>query len=105
MEAKFLGDNKQKTSLKKRIRTVSNINFDYLIQFNLTCLMMAKFLGLNPKGLYLNLEKEKENFGVVLAYFVKLAREIRKFHVAVVQRRLRNVQKSVMLGAVVVLLL
>ena len=41
----------------------------------------------------------------MFAYFVKLVREIRKFHVAVVQRRLRNMQKSVMLGAIVVLLI
>ena len=53
------------------------------------------FLGLNPKGPYLSFEKEKDNFCVVFAYFVKRVREIRKFHVAVAQRRLRNVQKSV----------
>ena len=58
--------------------------------------MLAKFSGLNPKGPYLSLEKEKETFCVVLTYSVKRAREIRKFHVAVVQQRLRNVQKSVM---------
>ena len=58
--------------------------------------MLAKFSGLNPKGPYLSLEKEKENFCVVLTYSIKRAREIRKFHVAVVQQRLRNVQKSVM---------
>ena len=57
--------------------------------------MLAKFSGLNPKGPYLSLEKEKENFGVVLTYFINRAREIRKFHVAVEQQRLRNVQKSV----------
>ena len=32
----------------------------------------------------------------MLAYFVKRVREIWKFHVVVVQRRLRNVRKSVM---------
>ena len=53
------------------------------------------FVGLNPKEPYLSLEKEKENFCVVLTYFVKRVREIWKFHVAVVQQRLRNVQKSV----------
>ena len=30
--------------------------------------MLAKFSGLNPKGPYLRLEKEKENFCVVLTY-------------------------------------
>ena len=49
-----------------------------------------------PKGPYLSLEKEKENFCVVLTYLIKRASEIRKFHVAVVQQRLRNVKKSLM---------
>ena len=59
---------------------------------------MAKFLDLNRKEPYLSLEKEKEkeNFGVVFTYSIKQAREKRKFHVAVVQPRLRNVQKGVM---------
>ena len=48
--------------------------------------MLAKFSGLNPKGPYLSLEKEKETFCVVLAYSIKQAREIRKFPVAVVQQ-------------------
>ena len=59
--------------------------------------MLAKIcqmLGLSPKGPYLSLDIEKK-FCVVFTYFIKQAREIRKFHVAVVQRRLRNVQKSV----------
>ena len=58
--------------------------------------MLAKFSGLNPKGPYVSLEKEKENFCVVLTYSIKRAHETRMFHVAVVQQRLRNVQKSVM---------
>ena len=81
--------------------------------------MLGKFSGLNLKGPYLSLEKEKEIFCVVFTYegptenrlgelgslykyhyyyyyyyyyySVKWAREIRKFHVAVVQQRLRNV--------------
>ena len=56
--------------------------------------MFANFLGLNPKGPYLSLEKEKENFCVVLAYFVKRLREVKKFHVAVVQRRVRSFKKA-----------
>ena len=60
--------------------------------------MLAKFSGFNPKGPYLSLEKETETFCIVFTYSVKRAREIRKFHVAVGQRRLRNVQKSVMHG-------
>ena len=37
-----------------------------------------------------------DNFAVVFTHSIKRAHEIRKFHVAVVQRRLRNIQKSVM---------
>ena len=67
--------------------------------------MLAKFSGLNPKGLCLSLEKEKETFCVAFTYSVKRACEIRKFHDAlVVQRWLKNVQKSVMHVKVVVLL-
>ena len=58
--------------------------------------MLAKFSGLNPKGTYVSLEKEKQNFCVVVTYSIKRAREIRKFHVAVVQQRLTNVEKRVM---------
>ena len=58
--------------------------------------MFTKFSGLNPKGLYVRFEKEKQNFCVVLTYSIKQVREIRKFHVTVVQQWQRNVQKSVM---------
>ena len=58
--------------------------------------MLAKFWGLNRNGLYLSLEKEKEHFCVVFTYSSKQSRESRKFHVAVLQRQLRNVQKSLM---------
>ena len=56
--------------------------------------MLPKCSGFNPKGLYLSLEKEKKTFCVVFTYSVRRAREIGKFHVAVVQRRLRNVRKK-----------
>ena len=64
--------------------------------------MLAKFLlfffwgggGLNLKGPFLSLKKEKENFCVVFTYSIKQAREISNFHVAVVQRRQRHVEKS-----------
>ena len=72
-------------------------NFIDLIHHHLICQQCSRyFLGLNPKGPYLSLEKEKGNFCVVFTYSFKPVREIRRFHVAVVQRRLRNVQKSVM---------
>ena len=49
------------------------------------------FWDLNTKRPYLILEKE--SFCAEFTYSIKRAREIRKFHVAVLQRRLRNVQK------------
>ena len=58
--------------------------------------MLAKFFGLNPTGPYVSLEKEKQKFWVALTDSTKRGREIRKFYVAVVQQRLRNVQKSAM---------
>ena len=48
---------------------------------------------MTPKGLYLSLENE-ENVSVSFTYSIKWVCAIRKFHVAVVQRRPRNVQKS-----------
>ena len=56
--------------------------------------MLAKFSGLDLKGPYVSLEKEKQN--LLCCARIKRAREISKFHVAVVQQRLRNVQKCVM---------
>ena len=51
-------------------------------------------LELNSKGLYQNSRKDKESCGLVFTSWKK--REIiLHFHVVVVQRRLRNVQKSV----------
>ena len=44
----------------------------------------------------LSLEKEKDIVCVVFTYFIKRACEMRKFYVAGVQRRQRNVQNSVM---------
>ena len=57
--------------------------------------MLAKLSGFNPNGQYVSLEKEKQNFCVVLTYSIKREHESRKFHVVVVQQQLRNVQKSV----------
>ena len=52
--------------------------------------MSAKCSGveLNPEGPYLSLEKEKENFCAVFTHYSSIERAL--------QRRLRNVQKSVM---------
>ena len=56
--------------------------------------MLAKFLGLNLKGLYyLSLEKEKDNF-LCCAHLLHNGRvKLDKFQVAVLQRQQRNVQK------------
>ena len=90
MVAKFLDDHKPKILLKSEFALfqTQSIFFNF-IQF-VKC--WRNFLGLNPKGPYLSVEKEKENFYVVFTFSIKQAREIRKFHDAVLQRRLRNVQ-------------
>ena len=84
MGAKFLNDNKSKIHLKRKFAL-----------FHLFCQILAKFSGFNLRGPYLSLEKEKETFCVVFTYSIMGAREIRKFHVTVVQRRPRSLQKSV----------
>ena len=63
----------------------------HLVQF-VKCWQM--FLELNSKGLYQSSGKEKESCCLVFPSSTK--REIRQFHVVVVQWRQRNVQKSVM---------
>ena len=57
---------------------------------SLICQMLAKLSGLNQKWPYVSLEKEKQNFCVVLTYSIRWVREIRKFHVAVVQSNFAN---------------
>ena len=60
MVAKFLDDNKPKTSLKKSIRTVSN--FINLTQFHLIRKILAKLFEVVHEKTVSGLEKEKENF-------------------------------------------
>ena len=60
----------------------------YSISFKI-CQILAKFSGVE----FESIEKEKENFCVVFTYFIKREHETRKFHVAVVQQRLRNIKK------------
>ena len=55
---------------------------------------MLAILELNPKGLHQSSGKEKESCCLLFPSSTK--REIRHFHVVVVQRRQRNVQKSVL---------
>ena len=69
------------------------LNWSYSISFYVKC--WWNFLGLNLRGPYLiSLKKENENCGVVFTYSMKQAHRIRTFHVAVVQRRLRNVKEK-----------
>ena len=58
--------------------------------------MLTKFSGVESQRPILSLKKERKFFPAVFTYSVKRASEIRKFHVAVVQRGLKNVQKRVM---------
>ena len=76
-----------KTSLQERIRTASN--FTALFQPH-----SIRLFELNSKGLYQSSGKETEGRFPVSTSSTK--REIRQFHVVVVQRRQRNVQKSVL---------
>ena len=55
--------------------------------------MLAIFEDLNSNGLYLSSQKQRENRCLVFTSSIK--REIRKFHVVVVQWREKNIQKSV----------
>ena len=57
--------------------------------------MLAKCSWVKSERTVFKLTKRKKNC-VVFTYLIKRAREIRKFHVVVVQRQLRNVQNSVM---------
>ena len=86
---------KRKRLLKSEFRALfqtSSIFFNFFLFLK----SWRNCRGLNPKGPYLSLEKEKENSCAVFTNSIKRAREIRKFQVADLQRRLRNVQKSVM---------
>ena len=69
-------------------------NFFLLIPSGSVRQMLANVLKLNSKGLYQSSRTEKESCCLVFPPSTK--HEIRHFNVVVVQRRLRNVQKSVM---------
>ena len=86
---------KRKRILKSEFRGLFQTS-SILFTFFLFLKSWRNCRGLNPKGPYLSLEKEKQNHCAVLTNSIKRAREIRKFQVADLQRRLRNVQKSVM---------
>ena len=66
----------------------------YSILFNSPNVGKCFWRRQNSKGLYESSRKEKESCCLVFKSSTKC--EIRHFHVVVMQRRLRNVQKSVM---------
>ena len=81
-----------KTSLKKWICAASN--FIALIPSRLIVWMLAIFFEADSKGLYQSSAKEKES--CCLVFQSSTNREIRHFHVLVLQWRQRNEQKSLM---------
>ena len=81
-----------------RVKWIPNAkNFIDHIQFHLICqilLMLTTFSGVESE----RLKKEKREFCVVFTYPqpIKQAHGIRKFHVTVMQWRLRNLKKGMM---------
>ena len=82
----------RKRHLKSEFALPQTLSRLFHLVYFVKCWQM--FLELNSKGLYQSSGKEKESCCLVFPSSTK--REIRHFHVVVVQRRLRNVQKSVM---------
>ena len=68
------------------------LNFMTLILSRLIRQMLVNFFGVDSKGLYQSSGKEKQS--CCLAFPSSTKREFRHFHVVVVQRRLRNVQRK-----------
>ena len=96
MEAKFLSDNKSKTLPIKEVNShCVKLHRSYSISFNLSNLGKIFRSWIQKDRNYVRKTKRKI-FTVVFTHSIERAHEIRKFHVAVVQRRLRNVQKGVM---------
>ena len=88
--AQFLDDNKPKASLKVNSHCFK-LHWFYLISFNLS--NIGKFSGVESK----RMERKGKFLSIfVFTYSIKQACEISKFHVTVVPRRLKNVQKSMM---------
>ena len=90
MVAKFLDDNKPKIHLRSKFA----LHRCYSVSFNLS--YVGEIFWIESERTVSEFRKDKETFCVVFTYSVKRAHEISKFHVAVVQRWLKNVQKSVM---------
>ena len=91
MVAKFLNDNKPKIHLLQKVNSQCfKLHRSYSISFNLSNL--GKIFWTESERTISELRKRKRNF---LCY-VHLLREVRKFHVTVMQQSLKNVQKNVM---------
>ena len=69
------------------------LNFMTLILSRLIRQMLANFFEVDSKGLYQSTGEEKESCCLVFPSSTK--REIRHFHVEVVKRRERNLQKEI----------
>ena len=82
----------RKRDLKSEFALLQTLSRLFHLVYFVKCWQM--FLELNSKGLYQSSGKEKESCCLVFPSSTK--REIRHFHVVVVQWRQRNVQKSVM---------
>ena len=82
----------RKRHLKSEFALPQTLSRLFHLVYFVKCWQM--FLELNSKGLYQSSGKEKESCCLVFPSSTK--REMRHFHVVVVQRRLRNVQKSTM---------
>ena len=87
--SKILNDNKPKIHLESKFSMFQTIlfNFIWFVKF------WRNFLDLIRKD-RIWLWKKKKEACVVFTYLVTLVREIRKSHVAIAQRRLRNVQEE-----------
>ena len=81
------GDGNENVTLKVNSRCFKLYRALFHLVYFVKCWQI--FLELNAKGLYQSSEKEKESCCLVFPSSTK--REIRQFHVVVVQRRQRNV--------------
>ena len=85
---------RRRRRLRKRHLEVNLRFFKFSRAYSISSNIGNFFWELSSRGLYQSSGKEKESCCLVFPSSTK--REIRHFHVVVVQRRQRNVQKSVM---------
>ena len=92
---KFLDENKPKMSLKGELALFETTSI--LFNFMLFVKCWRNFSGVESERTLSKFRKRQRKFYVVFTYSLRRAREIKwRFHVVVVHRRLRNVQKGVM---------